>query len=178
MLVEFQQAVADLTASPEFCISVRRDPAILRQRYELTEREWRRLVGIVQHPGMACACTVYRANRLAPLAMNLPLTCRALGKELRAVVSEYWATFPEGNVHFFIETDRFCRFLEAKLAEGVRFPAKVAPVLAQEAALIADALRESETEAMPYEVGDYRDLADVLAGPGLDDGAVKVPFPG
>ena len=152
MLIEFQQALADLTASPELCISVRRDPALLHQRYELTQREWLRLVGIVRHPGMACACTVYRANRLAPLAMNLPQTCRALGKELRAVASEYWAAFPEGNVHFFIETDRFCRFLEAKLAQGARFPAAVAPALAQEAALVAAALRESETEAMPYEV--------------------------
>jgi hypothetical protein len=151
MLVEFQQALADLTASPELCIRVRRDPAILRRNYQLTEREWRRLHGIVQHPGMACACTVYRANRLAPLAMNLPQTCRALGKELRAVVSEYWAAFPEGNVHFFIETDRFCRFLRAKLAAGARFPEEVAPALAREASVVAAALRESETEAMPYE---------------------------
>jgi len=112
MLVEFQQALADLTASPELCVRVRRDPSILHRNYELTEREWRRLVGIVRHPGMACACMVYRANRLAPLALNIPQTCRALGEELRAVVSEYWETFPEGNVHFFIEADRFCRFLK------------------------------------------------------------------
>ena len=39
MLIEFQQALADLTASPELCISVRRDPALLHQRYELTQRE-------------------------------------------------------------------------------------------------------------------------------------------
>ena len=75
MLAEFQQALADLTASPELCIQVRRDPAVLNQRYILTERERDRLVGIVRHPGMACACTVYRANRLAPLAMNIPQTC-------------------------------------------------------------------------------------------------------
>lgn len=151
MLVEFQQALADLTASPELCTRVRRDPTVLHQHYELTEREWRRLVGIVRHPGMACACIVYRANRLAPLAMNIPQTCRALGKELRSVVSEYWATFPEGNIHFFIETDRFCRFLEAKLAEGCGFPAEVAPALAREAAIVAAALQESMTEAMADE---------------------------
>src|SRR5215472_7357563 len=139
MLVEFQQALADLTASPELCIQVRRDPAVLNQRYILTERERDRLVGIVRHPGMACACTVYRANRLAPLAMNIPQTCKALGKQLRAVVSEYWAMFPEGNVHFFIETDRFCRFLSKKLSEGGSLPAEVELVLAREAAAIADA---------------------------------------
>jgi hypothetical protein len=151
MLVEFQQALADLTASPELCIRVRSDPSALQKRYELTDREWRRLVGIVRHPGMACACMVYRANRLAPLALNIPQTCRALGDGLRAVVSEYWASFPEGNIHFFIEADRFCRFLEAKLAEGGSFPAEVAPALAREAAIVAAALRESLTEATPYE---------------------------
>jgi hypothetical protein len=150
MLVEFQQALADLTASPDLCIAIRQDPSVLQQRYRLTEREWHRLVGIVRHPGMACACIVYRANRLAPLAMNIPQTCRALGGELRAVASEYWAKYPEGNVHFYIETDRFCRFLKAKLEEGASLPPEVAPVLAREAAIVAHALRESETEAMPY----------------------------
>ena len=151
MLVEFQQALADLTASPELCVRVRRDPSILHRNYELTEREWRRLVGIVRHPGMECACMVYRANRLAPLALNIPQTCRALGEELRAVVSEYWETFPEGNVHFFIEADRFCRFLKVKLAAGCSLPAEVAPELERESAIVADALRESRTEATPYE---------------------------
>ena len=102
MLVEFQQALADLTASPELCVRVRQEPSLLKERYELTDREWHRLVGIVRHPGMACACMVYRANRLAPLALNIPETCRALGKQLRAVVSEYWRLYPEGNVHFFL----------------------------------------------------------------------------
>ena len=45
MLVEFQQALADLTASPELCTHIRRDPSILEQRYELTDRERRRLIG-------------------------------------------------------------------------------------------------------------------------------------
>ena len=94
---------------------------------------------------------VYRANRLAPLALNIPQTCRALGKQLRSLVSEYWAIFPEGNVHFFVETDRFCRFLKAKLAEGRSLGDEVTLVLERESAVIADALRESMTEAMPYE---------------------------
>jgi len=151
MLVEFQQALADLTASPELCIAIRRDPSLLHERYKLTERERRRLVAIVEHPGMACSCMVYRANRLAPLALNIPQTCRALGKKLRSVVSEYWATFPEGNVHFFIEADRFCRFLKAKLAEGLSLPDEVGPILQRESAMVAHALRESVTEAVPYE---------------------------
>jgi hypothetical protein len=146
MLADFQQALADLTASPELCIRVRRNPAVLRQDYELTEREWHRLAEIVMHPGMECACIVYRANRLAPLAMNIPLTCRALGTDLRGIVSEFWAAFPESNVHFFVETERFCRFLEAKIAEGRTFAPDVTPVLAWESAIITAALEESYTE--------------------------------
>jgi hypothetical protein len=147
MLVEFQQALADLTASPERCVRVRREPSVLKERYELTDREWRRLAGIVEHPGMACACMVYRANRLAPLALNIPATCRALGKHLRAVVSEYWRLYPEGNVHFFVEADRFCRFLKAKLERDQSIAAEVGPALDRDAAMIAIALRESQTEA-------------------------------
>ncbi len=146
MLADFQQALADLTGSPELCLSVRRDPSILREKYELTDREWQRLTGIVRHRGMECACIVYRANRLAPLALNIPQTCKALGQELREVVSEFWAEYPETNVHFFVETDRFCRFLKAKLAEGRVFETDISTVLALESTAIAAALQESHTE--------------------------------
>jgi hypothetical protein len=145
MLADFQQALADLTASPTLSQRIRDDPPALHQRYQLTDREWRRLVSIVAHPGMACACTVYRANRLAPLALNIPETCTALGNDLGIAVSEFWATFPETNVHFFVETDRFCRFLTAKLAGGM-FSPDVAPILAREQARITAALQESLTE--------------------------------
>jgi hypothetical protein len=146
MLAEFQQALADLTASPALCSAARSDPSMLRAKYTLTEREWSRLVSVVEHKGMECACIVYRANRLAPLALNIPETCRALGPELRNVVSEFWEAFPETNVHFFIETDRFCSFLKAKLASAHALPPSVASALARESALVASALRESYTE--------------------------------
>lgn len=147
MLADFQQALADLTGSPELCLDVRRDPLVLRKKYELTDREWHRLVGIVQHRGMECACIVYRANRLAPLALNIPQTCKALGQELRDVVSEFWAQYPETNVHFFVETDRFCRFLKTKMTEGRVFATDVGPILALESAAVSAALQESYTEA-------------------------------
>jgi len=147
MLAEFQQALADLTASPELCIKVRQDPGVLLERYELTEREWRRLVGIVNHKGMECACIVYRANRLAPLALNIPLTCKALGSKLREVASEFWTACPETNVHFFIETDKFCWFLRSKLTDGGDFPSEVWPVLLWEHGIVAEAIKESYIEA-------------------------------
>ncbi len=149
MLGEFQQALADLTASPTLCIRVRQEPDLLRRSYQLTEREFDRLVGIARHPGMQCACIVYRANRLAPLAMNVPDTCKALGPALREVVEAFWAAHPETNVHFFIETDRFCQFLQAKLADGWLVAPEVAEALSRESAVVAAALQESYTEGHP-----------------------------
>ena len=146
MLADFQQALADLTGSPELCIQVRREPSVLQKKYVLTEREWNRLLAIVRHRGMECACIVYRANRLAPLALNIPQTCKALGPDLRAVVSEFWAAFPETNVHFFVEADRFCRFLKAKIVEGRTFANDVESILDQESAVVTAALEESYTE--------------------------------
>ena len=147
MLAEFQQALADLTASPALVAQVRAEPGVLRERYQLTERELQRLLGIARHPGMRCACMVYRSNRLAPLALNTPETCRALGPQLREVVEAFWAAYPETNVHFFVETDRFCRFLHARIAQGLEVPPAVPAALAREAAAVAAALEESHTEA-------------------------------
>jgi hypothetical protein len=148
MLVEFQQALVDLTASPAKCVELRRDPAPLRAQYDLTEREYGRLVQMLRHAGMRCACVVYRANRLAPLVMIAPQTCRSLGPGLRPYVDEFWAANPETNVHFYIETDRFCRFLLAKAAAGENFPPATLAHLQRESALVAAALEESRTEAM------------------------------
>ena len=147
MLADFQQAMADLTASPRLCNEVRHDPGVLARRYDLTPREARRLAAIVDHPGMECACIVYRANRLAPLALNLPRTCRALGPALRDIASDYWAAYPEGNVHFYIEAARFCRHVDEQIAHGWAPPAGLAEVMRDEAAVIAAALAESRFEA-------------------------------
>jgi hypothetical protein len=111
MLAEFQQALADLTASPALCQEVRADPQLLHSRYALEDREARRIVAMIGHPGMACACTVYRMNRLAPLAMNLRGTLRMLGSRLRPLLDEYWQAHPRGHAHFFLEADRFANFL-------------------------------------------------------------------
>ena len=149
MLAEFQQALADLTASPSLCLEARADPAVLRDRYDLTDREWQRIVGIVRDPGMECALVVYRANRLAPLAMNVPDLCRALGPRLRDIVDAFWLANPETNVHFFVETERFCRFVQALVERGEPFPAHVITALVRDSARIAAALAESHTEDQP-----------------------------
>jgi len=113
MLVDFQCALADLTASPELCREARKDPESLKANYDLTPKEWRRLVAIVNSEGMRANCMLYRANRLAPVALNLPKTCSALGGDLNRVISAYWDSEPVTDVHFLVETDRFCRFLRA-----------------------------------------------------------------
>ena len=146
MLAEFQQALADLTASPDLCNRARKNPAILFQDYDVTQREWRRLIAIVNHPGMQCACIVYRANRLAPLLLNVNGLCKALGPELRAVASDFWRDQPESNVHFFVEAERFCAYVQAELDRGRNLPASVPAVLTREWQAVAAALEESHTE--------------------------------
>lgn len=118
MLVEFQQALADMVASPEFCRQVRVSPLLLRERYVLSEREFERLIKMVNHKAMALNCMLYRANRLAPLAMNLHEFCTLLGTRLGPLLSEYAILYPNTNVHFYLECDRFCQFVRTKLREG------------------------------------------------------------
>src|SRR6202171_2922986 len=118
MLVEFQQALADIVASPEFCRQIRVAPLLLRERYALSEREYERLIKMVNHKAMALNCMLYRANRLAPLAMNLHEFCTLLGPRLGPLLSEYAILYPNTNVHFYLECDRFCQFILSKLSDG------------------------------------------------------------
>jgi hypothetical protein len=146
MLADFQQALADVTASPATVIRAREDPSFLAARYQLTNRELDRLVGIIRHPGMQAACMLYRANRLAPLVMYMQDTCRALGSTLRQMLDEFWAAYPETDVHFFVEADRFRAFLEAKTAAGEPLPPAVVRPLRREGAVVGAALLGSHTE--------------------------------
>lgn len=104
--------------APEVCRQVRRNPQLLRERYDLSEREYRRLVTMVNQDAMTCNCMLYRANRLAPLALNLHGFCTALGPRLGPLLSEYSTLYPNTNVHFYLECNRFCQFIESKIAEG------------------------------------------------------------
>ena len=143
MLIEFQRALADLTASPSQCREVRTEPQLLLDRYDLTDREYRRLVGIVGSKGMEANCVLYRANRLAPVALNLPNTCSALGDELTRIISAYWESEPITDVHFLVEADRFCGFLRAQPDVS----AAVLAVLEPEASVVAGKLAASRSLA-------------------------------
>jgi hypothetical protein len=114
-LAQFQAALADLTASPDLVRQVRADPEVLAELYHLTPLETRRLAGVAASPGMEANCMLYRANRLAPVALNLPDTCAALGDDLNALISGFWEAEPTTDVHFLIEADRFARYLTCRL---------------------------------------------------------------
>ena len=145
MLVDFQKALADLTASPALCREVRRAPETLRGRYDLTDKEWRRLAGIAASKGMEANCMLYRANRLAPVALNLPDTCEAIRDDLNRLISAYWESEPTTDVHFLVEADRFCRFLLGQ--PGLSPEARA--TLAREHAVVAAKVAASRNMARP-----------------------------
>jgi hypothetical protein len=142
-LAAFQTALADLAASPALVSAVRTSPDPL-SAYPLTPKEAARLSAIAASPGMHANCVLYRANRLAPLALNLPETCAALGDQLPALTAAYWAAEPRTDVHFLIEADRFARWLA-----GQDIPTAARKTLAAEAALVAGRLAASRAMAEP-----------------------------
>jgi hypothetical protein len=146
MLIEFQQAFADLVASPALCREALENPALLADRYRLNEREHAQLVGVVRHRGMQCTCMLYRANRLAPLVLNLPKVFSALGEAMTAVLDDYWAAYPNTNVHFIVESHRFCEFLIQELGNGRVVPETVEAALSAEMPVLSVRLAASYTD--------------------------------
>jgi hypothetical protein len=149
VLADFQQALADFTASPALCRALRADLAILEGRYTLTMRERERLVAIIRHAGMSAACTVYRMNRIAPLAMNLRATLQALGPASRDLVEAYWRDHPRGHAHFFIESDRFCRWLVERMDETFLRSEPFASDFGRESVAVRQAIAESAANLDP-----------------------------
>lgn len=145
-LADFQQTMVDLTASPELCREVRATPKLLLTRYELSNREIARIIRFANDPGMECNCILYRTNRLAPLALNLPDTCRHLGRRLKDHVEAFWSKYPESNVHFFVEVARFCDFVADRIASGSETTPQLSEALARESAAVHAAIVESHTE--------------------------------
>ena len=116
-LEQFQRAFADLAASPPFCVAVRSNPELLDE-YALTGRERERLEAMAAHPGMSHNCTLYRANRLTPIARCLPATCLHLGPRLRAEFDSFLAASGAFDLQFRGEAERFARYLIARIDSG------------------------------------------------------------
>ncbi|MFN9546280.1 MAG: hypothetical protein ACK6AD_04300 [Cyanobacteriota bacterium] len=113
MLIDFQQAQAEITASPGLCSAILREPSLVDQRWRLTPRERHQLLAMAKHPGMSCGCSLYRANRISPLRRHLPRTFEALGDQLAAVLSAYWEAHPWPYRYGSLESQRFCQWLAA-----------------------------------------------------------------
>jgi hypothetical protein len=111
-LQAFQRALSDLISSPRLCLELREEPDRVLDRYELSLRERRRLIGIVRQPGMSTSCSLYRSNRLVALYTLLPLTCLVLGGELRRAAEAFWDEYVETDLQFKRECDRFGEFLK------------------------------------------------------------------
>lgn len=114
MLADVQQAMADLVASVARVQAAREDPQAWLAGYALTEPERRRLAGFLAQPGLALGCMVYRANRLAPVAMHLTDLCRAIGPGLREVMEAFWLAHPHSEPNPLLECARFCDFIEGR----------------------------------------------------------------
>jgi hypothetical protein len=105
---------------------------------------------------------LYRANRLAPLAMNLPRLCTALRDDLGLVLDDYWERYPNSNVHFILEAHRFCEFVHEELSKGRALPDAVAHALAVEMPALAMRLDASYTE-QPARHVDALETSNVLS---------------
>jgi hypothetical protein len=115
----FQSALADLIASPELCLALRRDPPQVLDRYELTAGERRRLAAVVWQRGMSTSCTLYRVNRITPVYTLLGRTCFLLGDPaLIREAENFWRECPT-DLQFEREIDAFGAFLKRRIRAGV-----------------------------------------------------------
>lgn len=137
MLADFQQALADISASAEWCSSLRLAPEQIPLHYSLTPREQRRFLAVLRHPGMECQCSLYRMNRLSPLMLNLPGTMACLGERTLPVMLAYCAAHPWPFSHGYVECERFCAWLRHAWPELMSGEAPPALLRQEELALNA-----------------------------------------
>lgn len=131
----FQQAMCDLVASPDLCLRLVQAPEQVLGRYDLSDRDRRRLIAIVQQRGMVVNCSLYRANRLSPIVNLIPHTCFLLGDKLLDEATEFWKDFKETRLQFHEEVKQFGEFLRRRLESGSLDNPVLAEVLEYELAL-------------------------------------------
>ena len=131
----FQQAMCDLIASPDLCMVLIESPEEVLGRYDLSDRDRRRLIEVVQQPGMLVNCSLYRANRLSPIYNLVPHTCFLLGNALVDEATEFWKGFKETRLQFHEEVKRFADFLRRRVEMGFLQNPMLVEVLEYELAL-------------------------------------------
>jgi hypothetical protein len=90
---------------------------------------------------MECNCILYRSNRLAPIVLNLPDSCKKLDKHLRPLLSEFWVQPAQISDNFWVEAYDFCEFVKSKVDAGI-VSANVLETLEREQAIIGGILSE------------------------------------
>lgn len=131
----FQQAMCDLVASPDLCLMLVESPDEVLGRYDLSDRDRRRLVAVVQQRGMLVNCSLYRANRLSPIVNLIPRTCFVLGDALLDEANEFWKSFKETRLQFHEEVKQFGEFLRRRIEMGFLQNDVLADVIDYELAL-------------------------------------------
>ena len=115
-LQAFQRALVDLTLSPESSRRLLEGDASILKAYDLDEIERRRLVDVVQQPGMSINCTLARGNRFDAIGEVFPMTLVLLEPELRELLSELWEKHHPSNYQFAGEENAFASFVKEKLS--------------------------------------------------------------
>jgi hypothetical protein len=134
-MAAFQQAMCDLVASPDLCVALIESPEEVLGRYDLSDRDRRRLVEVVKQPGMLVNCSLYRANRLSPIYNLAPHTCFLLGDALLDEATEFWSGFRESRLQFHEEVQQFGAFLRRRVEMGFLQNSMLLEVLEYELAL-------------------------------------------
>jgi hypothetical protein len=117
-LQAFQQAIVDLTLAPRRVRRLMQGDLSVLERYELTERERKRILFAVAQPGMELNCTIARGNRFEPVAELFPMTCTLLKPVLRELLDEIWEDAPPTNYQFAGEDEAFIKAVRRKIVSG------------------------------------------------------------
>ncbi len=117
-LRSFQEALAEIITSPQIGRAYNDNPALLDQKYTLSEKERNRLIGMIQQKGMRVNYMLYQMNRLTPLSMFMAYTLKILHPQLMPVLHRFWAAYPKTSFQFKDEVGTFTSFLQEQIAEG------------------------------------------------------------
>jgi len=117
-MIEFQRVYANLVTKPGFVDAVLADPHRALTGYDLSPREQRRVLSVAGQRGMLINRILYRANRMSPLYLYLPLTFRVLDRHLRRELDRFWQYHDLASLQFYAEVSNFAAFLKARVAEG------------------------------------------------------------
>lgn len=117
-LQAFQQVIVELTLDPGRVQRMLQGDLSVLDRYELTDRERKRVLEAIRQPGMALNCTIARGNRFEAVAELFPMTCTLLKPVLRDLLDELWKDAPPTHYQFAGEEEAFMGIVDRKIASG------------------------------------------------------------